>query len=191
MTPEQMLKKTMAFHKKLEDSKKKAVFVGLPKGKTGSAIYESGATVLEIGSYHEYGARINHPGGTPYIMVGGRAKFISKDRALFGVKVTKPHLITIPRRSFLRTPFSIKDKELRRATLKQFIAIFNGRSINDALGLIGVTAQNISQEAFITRGYGSWKDIATATKTRKGSSQSLVDTGTLRNSITWVVRKTT
>jgi len=42
--------------------------------------------------------------------------------------------------------------------------------------------------AFLTRGYGEWLDITDATKEAKGSSQVLIDTGTLRNSISYVVR---
>jgi len=95
----------------------------------------------------------------------------------------------VPRRSFLRTPFTAKKDELSTAIAKQFEDVFkSGKSAEQALGLIGTVAVNISKGAFTTRGYGEWTDISQATKEAKGSSQVLIDTGTLRNSITYVVR---
>jgi len=95
----------------------------------------------------------------------------------------------VPRRSFLRTPFDIKKDDLDKAIAKQFEDVFKrGKKAEQALGLIGTVAVNISKGAFTSRGYGEWPDITQATKDAKGSSQVLIDTGTLRNSITYVVR---
>ena len=95
----------------------------------------------------------------------------------------------VPRRSFLRTPFDIKKDDLDKAIAKQFEDVFKrGKKAEQALGLIGTVAVNISKGAFTSRGYGEWPDISAATKEDKGSSQVLIDTGTLRNSITYVVR---
>lgn len=55
MTPEQTLKKTIAYLTNLEQAKKLSVVVGLPKGTATSKIYPSGRTVLEIGTFHEFG----------------------------------------------------------------------------------------------------------------------------------------
>jgi hypothetical protein len=94
-----------------------------------------------------------------------------------------------PRRSFLRLPFTAKRDILTEAIAKQFKAVFEqGQDAGKALGLIGVTATNISKEAFVTRGYGQWPDIKQSTKNAKGSSQVLIDKGILRGSITYVVR---
>jgi len=94
----------------------------------------------------------------------------------------------LDRRSWMRVPFTIKKNELASTIAKRFRAVFDGEDAMKALGLIGVKAQSISQEAFITRGYGTWKDIDQETKDKKGSSQILVDQATLKNSITWVIR---
>jgi len=95
----------------------------------------------------------------------------------------------VPRRSFLRTPFSAKKDELETAIAKQFEDVFKrGKKAEQALGLIGTVAVNISKGAFTTRGYGEWPDITDDTKDAKGSSQVLIDTDTLRNSTTYVVR---
>jgi len=97
--------------------------------------------------------------------------------------------VGVPRRSFLRSPFTAKKDELEAAIVKQFEDVFKkGKSAEQALGLIGTVAVNISKGAFTTRGYGEWPDITQATKEAKGSSQILIDTGTLRNSITYVLR---
>jgi hypothetical protein len=95
----------------------------------------------------------------------------------------------VPRRSFLRVPFTTKKDELTKAIAKQFEDVFErGKKAEQALGLIGTVAVNISKGAFTTRGYGEWPDITQATKDAKGSSQVLIDTGILRGSITYVVR---
>ena len=76
-----------------------------------------------------------------------------------------------------------------KAIAKQFEDVFKrGKKAEQALGLIGTAAVNIVKGAFLTRGYGEWLDITDATKEAKGSSQVLIDTGTLRNSISYVVR---
>ena len=96
---------------------------------------------------------------------------------------------TIPRRSFLRDPFSIREDELAAAIAAEFSQVIEqGKPVTQALGVIGVQAQSISQEAFTTRGFGAWPDISPETKQRKGSGQTLIDTGLLRQSITWQVR---
>lgn len=94
-----------------------------------------------------------------------------------------------PRRSFLRVPFTAKRDELTAAIARQFRDVAErGKPADKALGLIGTIAMDISKGAFTSRGYGQWPDIRQSTKNAKGSSQVLIDTGTLRNSITYVVR---
>lgn len=95
---------------------------------------------------------------------------------------------TIPMRSFLRGPFDSKRDELARMTEVQFnLVLEHGLDLEIALGRLGLTAVNISKGAFKSQGYGEWPDIQESTKQAKGSSGILIDTGLLRNSITWVV----
>lgn len=94
----------------------------------------------------------------------------------------------IPQRSFLRVPFNTKRKDLNKTIAKQFEAVAEGRDPEVALGRIGVIATNVSKGAFTSLGYGAWSPIKPATAAAKGSSQTLIDTGILRGSITWVVR---
>jgi len=96
----------------------------------------------------------------------------------------------IPKRSFLREPFNTKKADIVKTIDNQWRAIFEkGKDAETALNLIGVKATNISKGAFTTLGYGSWTPIKPATALAKGSNQTLIDTGTLRNSITWSVRR--
>jgi len=96
---------------------------------------------------------------------------------------------TIPKRSFLRVPFLEKAKDINGFIEKQYKRILEeGASVDDSLGLIGVFAQNISKEAFTTKGYGKWPDIKQSTKNAKGSSAPLIDTGSLRRAVTYEVR---
>ena len=156
LTPAAMLAYTTEMADRLDQIKKKAVFVGLPNEKVGGKVYGDGMTILQVGAIHEYG-----------VPIAG-----------------------IPQRSFLREPFRIKRKELNDATAQQFEAVLSGkRDVDVGLGRVGAVATNISKGAFTSLGYGKWTPITEETKRRKGSGQTLIDTGVLRSSITSVVRK--
>lgn len=94
----------------------------------------------------------------------------------------------IPQRSFLRVPFRTQRKRLDKTIAAQFEAVSGGLNVDVGLGRIGVVATNVSKGAFTSLGYGSWEPIDPETAAAKGSSQTLIDTGILRGSITWVVR---
>lgn len=94
-----------------------------------------------------------------------------------------------PVRSFLRVPFAIKAGEVNEFIARQFAQVLeSGKSADKALNTVGIFARNISVEAFETDGYGTWAPLQPETVAAKGSSAILIDTGILRNSITWVVR---
>lgn len=99
---------------------------------------------------------------------------------------------TAPKRSFLEMPFEVKRDLLSRAVELSWGRVVKGQLDTDgALDIVGLTARNISVDAFSTNGYGQWKPLKADTIKRKGSSAPLIDTGTLRNSITWEVRDAT
>ena len=93
-----------------------------------------------------------------------------------------------PQRSFLRMPFMVEREKLAATIGRQWDRVVDGADPEQALGLIGAQATNISKAAFTSAGYGNWPDITEARKREKGSSQILVDNAILRNSITWAVR---
>lgn len=153
MNPQDVMAMTKQFESEIRKAKSMSVDVGLIAAKVTGQIYESGATVLEIGYWHEYG------------------------------------LGEYPKRSWLRTPFLIKQKEIANFIDKRFENVFDGSmDAKKAMGQIGVYATNISQGAFTTQGYGTWQDITAETKRRKGSDQVLFDNGILRGSITYEVK---
>lgn len=138
------------------------------------AIDEAKRKVVAVGlPMEKIGSKV-YGDGTTVIQVGAWHEFGTK---------------SIPQRSFLRVPFQVKQKEVLDMTQRQFNAVFEkGRTVDKALGLLGITAVNISKGAFTSKGYGEWPDIKEATKKAKGSSQPLIDTGILRGAITFVVR---
>lgn len=173
--------------KKLKGAGVKAGVIGA-KRKRGAKI-----TQPELMLVHEYGARINHPGGTPYIVgVGaGGAKsavtFIPKSSPIaVGLPVTKPHVILIPQRPVMRLAL-IKNEKANRALSKKLAAkIVEGKI--DAKKLLGFMGEKISSD--IKRNFGDKSLLkplrpSTIARRRKQSDQPLVDTGSLRNSITY------
>ena len=89
----------------------------------------------------------------------------------------------IPARSFIRMPLE--------AEMGKWIAKEGKRYFNDAVNgnlqhfftRVGLKAEEIIQDAFVTRGFGQWAENKPATIARKGSSMPLIDTGALRASI--------
>lgn len=125
--------------------------------------------------------------GLPSEKVGG--KVYGNGMTVISIGAIHEYGAGVHRRSFLRTPFAVKKDDMDKAIAKQFEDVFvRGKTAEQALGLIGTVAVNISKGAFTTGGYGEWPDITQATKDAKGSSQVLIDTGILRGAITYVVR---
>lgn len=78
-------------------------------------------TNVKYARIHELGGTINHPGGTPYKIVGpGRAVFVKKSEALPGMKRTRPHPITIPPRPFLKPGLAKSRKQMGIKFAKTF-----------------------------------------------------------------------
>lgn len=97
--------------------------------------------------------------------------------------------LNIPQRSFLRTPFFVNRDKMNKFINKQFNDVIEkGKDAEVAMELIGVKAQSISQGAFDKDGYGFWVPLKPQTIKKKGSSRPLIDKGTLRSSITYVVK---
>jgi phage gpG-like protein len=76
---------------------------------------------IEYAAIHNYGGTINHPGGTPYIVVGSQGgrevRWLKKDGSYPPqVKFTKPHTIRIPKREFMILPdnFDTKVQQIMR-----------------------------------------------------------------------------
>lgn len=174
-------------------------------GKVAREIHEgTDLTNAELGAAHEFGATINHPGGQPYYInsTTGMAVFVSK-KSRFGQyliskgQVTKPHTITLPARSFLRSVIfnpkvkkeivnaaaeaisdKIKPKDLEINTIREVL--------KDASTMIGETALLNIQKAF----YGDAIKPPTKSSSKRNrqynpANPTLIDTGQLLRSITY------
>jgi len=96
-----------------------------------------------------------------------------------------------PERSFLRVPFNDNQKKIKNYINKQYQAIFDGKgNTTQSLNKIGILARNISVAAFTDN---DWKELSEARKRQKivngkRGDNPLINTGNLRQSITWSVR---
>ena len=175
--------------KNIEGLVKKEVAIGFPAGgKAASSTYDNGASVLEVAVWNQFGADINHPGGTPY-MIGadGKAIFVAKGSpGSARLPKTKPHRIKIQARPFMdqATEKIIADAKGQMAVVAKQA---NRREINanQALRKVGLFGEKCIQEAITD---GTYEPNAASTKRRKRSSKPLIDTGKLRQSVASVVR---
>lgn len=127
--------------------------------KSNNAIHKgSKFTVAQIGAVHEYGSPENG----------------------------------IPQRSFLRVPLSNNSNELFKQISKDLK--FSKINSNTALGRLGSSGVSVVLEAFNSQGGGTWKELKPSTEARRkkgkgsGSNKPLIDTGQLRQKITFEVR---
>ena len=98
--------------------------------------------------------------------------------------------IGVPRRSFLRMPFIVKQNIIDKAISTSWKKIVEGKNQTiKEFGILGIIGQNISKDAFATGGFGKWEKLKPATVKAKGSDEILLDTSKLVQSITnWVVK---
>lgn len=98
--------------------------------------------------------------------------------------------IGVPRRSFLRMPFIEKQNIIDKAIAISWKKITDGKSTAlKEFGKIGIMGQNISKDAFANGGFGKWEKLKPATEKAKGSTEILLDTSKLVQSITnWVAK---
>lgn len=152
--------------------------------------------VASIAAIEEFGATINHPGGTPYkIGAGGRAVFVPKAEGA-GLPVIKPHTIVIPARPFMR-PTAIREKqhwlELMAQGAKAIMAgKQTGYTVMDALGLkaAGDIAKSIT-EVFTPElkpsTIAARRRALTDNKTVGSLDKPLVSSGLMLDTVTHIV----
>lgn len=130
-------------------------------------------THVDLGLLKEKAA-VKYPDGTSLMQVGAAHEFG------YG---------SFPLRSWLKVPLQLRLTEINQAIKTQLEQVLLGRqSVSNGLGIVGIVGENIVKGAFTTKGYGTWPDISETTKRIKGSSQVLIDSSILRNSIESKVR---
>lgn len=137
------------------------------------------AKQMKIATTHEVNVGIaqdvgQYPNGEKIVEVGRKHEFG----------------IGVPRRSFLRMPFIVEQKTINKAIVTSWKKITEGKSTAlKEFGILGIVGQNISKDAFATGGFGKWEKLKPGTIKAKGSTEILLDTGKLVQSITnWVVK---
>lgn len=155
---------------------------------------DAGEELVKIAAANEFGARINHPGGTAYgyatkeDMAHGIIKFLKGGAGYKVLGKTRPHLIIIPMRSYIRSTMDENQEDYHTLAKECIKKIVDGEMTKfQALSIIG---QKI--ESDIKRKITTLKTPANAASTirRKKSDNPLVDKGILRSSIRYVVGST-
>ena len=173
-----------------------ALDVGYHEGST----YPDGTSIAEVAIVNEYGAIIDHPGGTKYIKdavvshmatdpeTGRRKKVYSvgvrfvADNFVGNACITGPHSIVIPARPFFGKAFEVnKTKWIN--DFEGFVAS-SGYDLEKAFKLLGAVVRSdiIAQIDATTT-----PPNAPSTLRRKKGSHPLIDTHLMRNSIDWEV----
>lgn len=92
----------------------------------------------------------------------------------------------IPERPFMRQSFENHEGELQAACDAAQRLVSSGSSAEQALQQIGVVAKGLVQDEIVN---GGFVPNAESTIKKKGSEQPLIDTGTMRQSVNFVVKR--
>lgn len=140
-------------------------------------------TNAQLGAVHEFGAEIDHPGGTSYGYAtkkdaeSGKVKFLGRGQGFMELGVTGPYKINIAARPWLRPGVESK--------IDEYLAIIangveNGQTLSEVLQVIGPVAVSAAQ-VYMT----NLRSPANAKSTieKKGSSNPLINTSEMKGSV--------
>lgn len=144
-------------------------------------------TMAALGAVHEFGATINHPGGTSYGYATKAAadrdqvRFLKSGAGYMELGKTGPHIIDIPARPWLVPGVT-------NATEKLTQTVQDG--LEDGLSLEQISEQLGAVAAGEVKKYMT--DLKTppnakSTIRKKGSANPLIDSGAMRASVTYKV----
>ena len=114
------------------------------------------------------------PGGMPVAEYGAYNEFGS---------ITKPD--HPPKRSFIRMPLSEHGDKVVSYVEKHAKEHLEAGDVAAIFEDIGIAGESVIQEAFDTRGFGTWPENKPSTIAGKGSDAPLIDDGTLRHAIAY------
>lgn len=144
-------------------------------------------TNASLGAIHEYGADIDHPGGTSYGFASKAAadrnevRFLKTGKGYAELGVTKAHTVTIPARPWLNPGVMSGNLEYLNIIEK---AAASDEPLDMALNKVGLVAVGFVQK-YMTD-LRSPPNAASTIK-KKGSSNPLIDSGALRQSVTYKI----
>jgi len=149
---------------------------------------EGQINMATLGAVHEYGADINHPGGTNYgykskhAALKGQIRFMKKGEGFMVLGQTKPHLIKIPARPWLSPGFESGFQEYVAIMQEGIIEATEGGDIMDSMNRLGVIAVGKVQQ-YMTQLKSP--PNAPSTIKKKGSSNPLINEGLMRSSVNY------
>lgn len=91
-----------------------------------------------------------------------------------------------PARPFMKQSFEKHEKELQAGCDAVNQALASGSSTEQALQRLGVLVKGLVQEEIVE---GSFKPNAASTIRKKGSDRPLIDTGYMRQSVNFVIKR--
>lgn len=92
---------------------------------------------------------------------------------------------TIPARPFMQQSWENHESELQSACEEALASVSNGGGAQEACDKIGAIGVKLVQQEIVD---GGFVPNAPSTVLKKGSAQPLIDTGTMRQSVHYVVR---
>lgn len=91
-----------------------------------------------------------------------------------------------PARPFMKQSFENHEEELRAACERVNATIASGGSVEQALNALGVTVKGIVQGEIVD---GDFAENAPSTIKKKKSEHPLIDTGAMRQSVNYVIKR--
>lgn len=192
-----MIKTTVSGVQQARDAIKKAIddmitnkFVTVGIHQSAGNVESDDLTMAQLGAIHEFGADINHPGGTSYGYASkaardrGDVRFLKSGKGHFEMGVTKPHTIKIPARPWLKPGVDAGNAEYV-SIIEQ--GVKDGEKLDMILQRVGVTAVGHVQKYMTEL---RTPPNASSTIKKKGSSNPLIDSGAMRQSVTFEITST-
>lgn len=145
-------------------------------------------TMASLGAIHEFGADIDHPGGTSYGYASKAAadrdqvRFLKKGTGYMELGVTGPHKINIPARPWLEPGVASATDEVLK-TIQD--GVEQGKDMDAILETVGVVAAG-AVRVYMTE--LKTPPNAPSTIRKKGSANPLIDSGAMRQSVTHKVQ---
>lgn len=149
-------------------------------------------TLLIIAASNEFGATINHPGGTAFgYKTAADAKkkkstFLKKGTGFKVLGITKPHTIIIPARSYLRSTVDENQKKYGKLIEKLFGRVIDGDlDLFRMLELIGMRVESDVKRKIVT--LRSPANKPSTIRAKKSDNPLIGKNSFLLNSIRYVV----
>lgn len=162
--------------------------------------YSNGEPIGKIAAVQNYGATINHPGGTPYFAKdNGQAQFVSLQNSNAGkLPKTKPHTIVIPPSHFMEKTVEANKEDWKELNKNAWAAVFLGKESEDramkkfAMAVEGDIAKTITEinEPALKAGTIRARQNKYSNKKLKGAlDKRLIATGEMLNALSHKVEK--